>query len=91
MRANGYNSKTHVGAYIGNFIQKQGLGIKSCAVEAEIKYNTLYAIVKGNCNIGLKAYFRIAEYMSRKTLIPIEHYLRRLHEEYNKGKIKNEK
>lgn len=82
---------THIGRYVAFFIETQGIGIKTMSHNSKIRNHTLRCIISGtNKALSLQTYFLLAEYMQKKTGLPLEHHLRRIKEELQKGKIKDE-
>lgn len=86
-----YKCNSHLGLYLISFLKNHNLGIKGMAVEMNMNTPTLRGIIRGSVvNIKLDYFLQLADYMSFKSKIPVEHYLRRMKEEYQKGALNNE-
>ena len=77
--------------YICRFLQNWNLGIRTFARNANINETVIRNIVNGQTkHVHLNSYFKMADYMSKQSKIPVEHYLRRMKEEFELGDLKNE-
>ena len=86
-----YSHKNYVGLYIGLFIFDKHIGIARAAMESNIESFIFRRIIEGNYNIGMKTFFRLADFMASKSGYSAGFFMQRLKEEMDKGVINENK